>query len=137
GGLYWLKQCATTASECRVLKLLVHDQERAETVEVVDVAFAPEIVGKICDVGALADVDEVGLTVLIERDFRQYAVIATVHIRSIFLWYVTAIDSHCRDVGVHARARSLEPVVGVVPLIDDLIPESGLLVLVTGPRFNE
>lgn len=59
---------ATAAFQRLIQELFIHDQKCAESVEVVGVAFAREVVSEIRDVRAFANIGEIGLTFLVQRD---------------------------------------------------------------------
>src|SRR5215203_1043773 len=110
-------------------ELFVHDEERAEAVEVVLVALAREVVGQVADVRPLTDIDEVGQPVGARGEFRQHAPVAFERHRLVMLVEVAALDAHPEHVHIHARTRRFEPVAGLLGLVHDLIPETRLPVL--------
>ena len=63
-GLLYAPERLAAAFQRFVHELLIHDQEGAQPVEVVHVAFAREVVRKIRNVRTLADVDDVRHTIL-------------------------------------------------------------------------
>src|SRR6185437_9761069 len=70
---------APESYEVATRELLVHDEEGAEAVEVVGVAFAVEVVVEIGDVGAFADIVDVGEAVGIAVEFSEDAGVAVAH----------------------------------------------------------
>jgi hypothetical protein len=60
-----LESTPTTASRLLGAQLFVHDEERADAMEVVDAFWPGQVEGEVADVGALADVGSVGVSALV------------------------------------------------------------------------
>src|SRR6185437_5390015 len=93
------ESCEVAAGE-----LLVHDEEGAEAMEVVGVAFAVEVVVEVGDVGAFADVVDVGEAVGVAVELGEDAGVPATHDRGVGVRDVAAIDGAVERVDEHEGA---------------------------------
>ena len=117
--------------------MLIHDQEGTQPVKVVGRMLPRKIVSQVGNVGAFTDIWDVGRTVGSDGKLRKHALVSFFGHILVALIHITPAYRHGDDVDIHAGTRCLQPVAVYGAFVHDLVPQTGLAVLVFRQPFNK